>query len=356
MRLRVSGGSFGAGKQTITVRKGHRVNLVNTATGESLAIRFSAPTTKTSSTDMNPLQRKAKTVEMTKSTDHRDVSGGLGRRLRRPAPSVRGARRRSRRGPRATGSAAGSALPKPTGLKTFSAARTSLDGSQRRRARFSRTPAFAWAPVRGATRYEFELSTSKRFRADNGLVWSSKTPDDARRRRSDLASVDHRRRRCTGMFARVAAARSRRGAPQAVQHALAVGVPMQLPTSPASSAGSRSPGYVHWHDVWFGASALHQSVVRRSPRQDRLDDHERRRPARVLRASRAGTSVRVARPRPPRLYGSTTNGLPAVSYGPWSAEYDSERAGDARRPALVQPGGDAVSDASFAQARPACTT
>ena len=46
MRLQVSGGSFGAGKQTITVRKGHRVNLVNTATGESLSIRFSAPTTK----------------------------------------------------------------------------------------------------------------------------------------------------------------------------------------------------------------------------------------------------------------------------------------------------------------------
>ena len=46
MRLQVSGGSFGAGKQTITVRKGHRVKLVNTATGESFFIRFSAPTTK----------------------------------------------------------------------------------------------------------------------------------------------------------------------------------------------------------------------------------------------------------------------------------------------------------------------
>ena len=45
------------------------------------------------------------------------------------------------------------------------------DGS----AQFSRTPSFAWRPVRGATRYEFELSTSKRFRADNGVIWSSKT-------------------------------------------------------------------------------------------------------------------------------------------------------------------------------------
>lgn len=46
MRLQVSGGSFGAGKQTIMVRKGRRVQLVNTATGETLSIRFSSPTTK----------------------------------------------------------------------------------------------------------------------------------------------------------------------------------------------------------------------------------------------------------------------------------------------------------------------
>ena len=69
---------------------------------------------------MNPLQRKANTVEMTKSTDHRDVSGGLGRRLRRPRllpyvalVAVVAAI------PVATGSAAGPALPKPRGLKTF---------------------------------------------------------------------------------------------------------------------------------------------------------------------------------------------------------------------------------------------
>ena len=40
---------------------------------------------------------------------------------------------------------------------------------------YSRTPSFAWAPVRGAARYEFQLSTSNQFRADNGLVWSGKT-------------------------------------------------------------------------------------------------------------------------------------------------------------------------------------
>ena len=37
---------------------------------------------------------------------------------------------------------------------------------------FSRTPAFAWSPVRGARCYEFELATSKTF-TQNSLIWSN---------------------------------------------------------------------------------------------------------------------------------------------------------------------------------------
>jgi hypothetical protein len=37
---------------------------------------------------------------------------------------------------------------------------------------FPRTPAFSWAPVRGARCYEFELATSRRF-ASNSVVWSN---------------------------------------------------------------------------------------------------------------------------------------------------------------------------------------
>ena len=37
---------------------------------------------------------------------------------------------------------------------------------------FSRTPAFTWAPVRGALCYEFELATSKTF-TESSLVWSN---------------------------------------------------------------------------------------------------------------------------------------------------------------------------------------
>src|SRR5882724_2176128 len=37
---------------------------------------------------------------------------------------------------------------------------------------FSRTPAFAWSPVRGARCYEFELATSKQF-SQSSLIWSN---------------------------------------------------------------------------------------------------------------------------------------------------------------------------------------
>ena len=43
---------------------------------------------------------------------------------------------------------------------------------------FSRTPSFGWNPVKGARRYQFELSTGPSF-SDNSIVWSTaglKTP------------------------------------------------------------------------------------------------------------------------------------------------------------------------------------
>jgi hypothetical protein len=43
---------------------------------------------------------------------------------------------------------------------------------------FSRTPAFAWSPVRGASCYEFELATSRTFE-DSTIVWSN-VPTTAR--------------------------------------------------------------------------------------------------------------------------------------------------------------------------------
>jgi hypothetical protein len=50
-------------------------------------------------------------------------------------------------------------------------ARSSSGADEPLRHEYSRTPAFAWAPVRGAQRYEFELATSSTFR-ENGIIYS----------------------------------------------------------------------------------------------------------------------------------------------------------------------------------------
>ena len=41
---------------------------------------------------------------------------------------------------------------------------------------FSRTPAFAWSPVRGAACYEFELATSSSF-GGSSVIWSNVSTD-----------------------------------------------------------------------------------------------------------------------------------------------------------------------------------
>ena len=120
---------------------------------------------------MNPFQRKANSVEMN-SNDHRDAKGGL-RRLRRPRLLI------FMTGlvcvaaiPFAAG-AAGSlpSLARPTSLENFKLRlKDSRVTAGIKTPTFSRTPSFAWAPVPGATRYEFELSTAKRFGSDNSLI------------------------------------------------------------------------------------------------------------------------------------------------------------------------------------------
>ena len=60
----------------------------------------------------------------------------------------------------------------PQGLKAF-LLRVNEPESLNNRS-FPRTPAFAWKPVAGAKKYEFELSTSEKF-AEGALIWSSQS-------------------------------------------------------------------------------------------------------------------------------------------------------------------------------------
>ena len=59
----------------------------------------------------------------------------------------------------------------PQGLKAFL-----LRPDEQTSHEFSRTPAFAWTPVKGALRYEFELATSMKF-SGSALVWTNVKDD-----------------------------------------------------------------------------------------------------------------------------------------------------------------------------------
>jgi len=63
-------------------------------------------------------------------------------------------------------------LKGPKGLKAFLLRVNEAESVNNRS--FPRTPAFAWRPVAGAKRYEFELSTSENF-AEGALIWSSQS-------------------------------------------------------------------------------------------------------------------------------------------------------------------------------------
>lgn len=55
----------------------------------------------------------------------------------------------------------------PQGMKAFL-----LRADEREKHEFNRTPSFAWRPVRGALRYEFELATTRAF-TESSIVWSN---------------------------------------------------------------------------------------------------------------------------------------------------------------------------------------
>jgi hypothetical protein len=180
---------------------------------------------------------------------------------------------------------------------------------------FARTPTFGWSPVAGAKSYEFELSTSKRF-ADNGIVWSSKTI------KSPGAALPLTLPWITGspysLYAHVRAITAKGVSPWSAPF----GFNMRWPAVPTPLSPSY-PGLLRWSSV-PGASgymvwlmdAGHWFTTRTNMADEReyYDFHNA--------ASWTGTVH--WRVRPMRwLYGNTDNGLPSVSYGPWSPVYTS---------------------------------
>jgi hypothetical protein len=180
---------------------------------------------------------------------------------------------------------------------------------------FSRTPSFAWNPVAGAKSYDFELSTSRRF-SENAIV------SQTRGIKSPAAALPLSLPWITGnpysLYAHVRAV-TRRG-PTAWSKPF--GFNMRWPAVPTPV----TPGYaglLRWSKV-PGASGYMVWLVDTghwfTTRSNMADERE-------YYAFHQGAAWMGAvhwRVRPLRwLYGATDNGLPAVSYGPWSPVYTS---------------------------------
>ncbi|MFL5922100.1 MAG: hypothetical protein ACJ75Q_08635 [Gaiellaceae bacterium] len=180
---------------------------------------------------------------------------------------------------------------------------------------FSRTPSFAWNPVAGAKSYDFELSTSRKF-SDNGIVWKT------RGIKSPAAALPLSLPWITGnpysLYAHVRAI-TRRG-PTAWSKPF--GFNVRWPAVPAPLTPSY-PGLLRWSKV-AGASGYMVWLLDTghwfTTRSNMADEREYY----GFHQDPSWTSTVHWRVRPMRwLYGATDNGLPVVSYGPWSPVYTS---------------------------------
>ncbi|HEU5277948.1 MAG TPA: hypothetical protein VFU26_03490 [Gaiellaceae bacterium] len=188
---------------------------------------------------------------------------------------------------------------------------------------FPRTPSFAWNPVPGARRYQFQLATSSSFR-ENGLVYQTSgltTP---------VAAPTVMLPWITGnphaLYARVRGITSTSTTPWSAPF----GFDMEPGPAPKPLAGA--PGLIRWtpiegadgYEIWF------VDINNPTPKMETvftnvLDEREFytfhrtsswmgtvRWRIRALRTDRTDDNKQ-----------SRQNGLPAVGYGPWSPVYSS---------------------------------
>src|SRR2546423_10771132 len=180
---------------------------------------------------------------------------------------------------------------------------------------YSQTPSFAWQPVPGAFSYEFELSQSQRF-DENTILWSN----DAIK--APTVAIPLALPWVTGnpfaLWARVRAVTKDGTSPWSTAYGfnLADSVP------PAQITDS-FPGMVRWqpvpgatgYNVWF--IDVPKVISTRTNAADEREYYDFHHDAKWM-----GTvhwRARAVR----QLYGAIPNGVPTVSYGPWSPEYTS---------------------------------
>jgi hypothetical protein len=179
---------------------------------------------------------------------------------------------------------------------------------------FSRTPSFAWNPVPGAVRYEFQLSTSDVFR-ENGIVFSDTSLT------SPVAAPALTLPWITGaphaLYARVRAVLLDATTPWSDSF----GFDMQPPAAPAPLPSY--PGLLRWtpvdgavgYQIWFVDIPKFVSVTTNVA--DERDFYTFHQAASWLGQVR--WRVRAIR----NDFNTRANGLPAVTHGAWSPVYSS---------------------------------
>ena len=177
---------------------------------------------------------------------------------------------------------------------------------------FARTPSFSWLPVRGAIRYEFELSKNLSF-TEAGTFWSDeklKTP---------AVSVPVALPWMTGtpyaVYARVRAVTRDGVSGWSSPFGFNVRwrtLPQPLQTYPGMSRWSVVGGATSYQ-VWF--PALRKIVGTRTNAVDHREFYTFHQQTQF--SGTVAWRVRAVR----SLYGRIPTGLPAVSYGPWSPAY-----------------------------------
>ena len=179
---------------------------------------------------------------------------------------------------------------------------------------FQRTPSFAWRPVPGAKRYQFELSTSSRF-IESAAVWSSSITG------TPAVSVPVSLPWMTGnphaLYARVRTL----SASGTSAWSAGFGFNMRPPAAPGQLPGH--PGLVRWTTV-DGATSYQVWWTDLGKQISTLTNSADQREFYTLHQFDPWPSVVRWRVRAVRaVYGSVPSGLPAVAYGAWSPTYTS---------------------------------
>ncbi len=206
--------------------------------------------------------------------------------------------------------AAGSAAPAaPTGVHAFL-----LRADEPLQNAFPRTPSFAWQPYEGATSYDLELATSKTF-DDSTIVWS--TDSLSKPLRVPALAIPIALPWMTGnpyaLYAHVRA----HTAKGVTRWSTPFGFDMRWKTVPEQLLPD-VPGLVRWkpvegatsYEVWFvDAGKLITTTTNIADEREYYSFHQD-----PTWTATVQWRVRAVR----KLYGALPNGLPVVSYGPWS--------------------------------------